>query len=326
MGDHNNDDNDGKPLFSPSAAPDLSILGNHLGLHPSSVAPSSSTSSLHSHPSPHLPKDTSASSEHPLLTSYASFRSAPFDFLKELSLHVSGTGWRSYDHFIGQDIFYKGFSERIKGLVLQSPRLLKRIEELARKRVHVELDDGILGGGAAGKDAHMRRSEIESQLRDVADEWTENMICKMESRRFIRGAYYFATQLLTRAYHQGKSNSLLLLLLLPLLLFYTPFVFFILTMPLQRHAFRFMRVPTSCLNSCNFPPPVKPRMLTRVLQAYMSPARKYFACAPSQRRPSGRSSPSSSSHVTDLMSIMSLYSSFAIVLVSLCPLSWREIT
>lgn len=29
------------------------------------------------------------------------------------------------------------------------------------------------------------------------------MICKMESRYFIRGAYYLATQLLTRAYHQG---------------------------------------------------------------------------------------------------------------------------
>lgn len=29
------------------------------------------------------------------------------------------------------------------------------------------------------------------------------MICKMDSKYFIRGAYYFATQLLTRAYHQG---------------------------------------------------------------------------------------------------------------------------
>jgi hypothetical protein len=35
----------------------------------------------------------------------------------------------------------------------------------------------------------------------------DNMICKMENKTFIRGAYYFATQLLTRAYHQGWYSS-----------------------------------------------------------------------------------------------------------------------
>jgi len=32
------------------------------------------------------------------------------------------------------------------------------------------------------------------------------MICKMESKRFIRGASYMCTQLLTRAYHQGEHD------------------------------------------------------------------------------------------------------------------------
>ncbi|KJF60279.1 acyltransferase [Coccidioides immitis RS] len=35
----------------------------------------------------------------------------------------------------------------------------------------------------------------------------DNMICKMESKTFIRGAYYLCTQLLTRAYHQGIHVS-----------------------------------------------------------------------------------------------------------------------
>jgi glycerol-3-phosphate O-acyltransferase len=48
-----------------------------------------------------------------------------------------------------------------------------------------------------------RRGELEGQLSSVAEEWTDGMICKMDSKYFIRGAYYFATQLLTRAYHQG---------------------------------------------------------------------------------------------------------------------------
>jgi hypothetical protein len=48
-----------------------------------------------------------------------------------------------------------------------------------------------------------RRVQIEESLMEVADTLTENMICKMESKSFIRGAYYMTTQLLTRAYHQG---------------------------------------------------------------------------------------------------------------------------
>lgn len=182
-----------KSSLSSTGAPDLSILGDRLTLHPPSATPS---------PSDHqLPTDPNAYPERALLTSYARFSNAPFDFLRELSRHVSGTGWRSFDTFVGQDIFYKGFSERMKVMVLSNPRLVRKIEELAQKRVDVELNEGFLNGGA-----QTRKRALEAQLKDVADEWTENMICKMESRRFIRGAYYLCTQLLTMAYHQGMPN------------------------------------------------------------------------------------------------------------------------
>lgn len=187
--------NDDKNASS-AIAPDLSILGDRLTLHPPGVSPSTA---------PSLPRRTSQTSpELPLLESYARFRTSPLDFLREVRLHVSGTGWRSYDKIIGQEIFYNGFSERMKGMILRNPRLVKKIEELAQKRVDVEVAEGSLRGGAT-EAAQKRRSEIETQLTEVADDWTDKMICKMESRRFIRGAYYLCTQLLTRAYHQGMQ-------------------------------------------------------------------------------------------------------------------------
>ncbi|KAL1311847.1 hypothetical protein AAFC00_001922 [Neodothiora populina] len=180
--------------LSNSGAPDISILGDRLTLHPPTVTASSDA--------PRLPNDPKTSPEQQLLSSYASFRSAPFDFLRELGLHVSGTGWRSYDRIIGQEIFYKGFSERMKNMIMRTPRLLDKIQDLAEKRVDVEITEGLLPEGAQA-----RKRELEAQLAEVCDEWTEKMICKMESRRFIRGAYYLATQLLTRAYHQGIHVS-----------------------------------------------------------------------------------------------------------------------
>ncbi|KAG9953185.1 acyltransferase-domain-containing protein, partial [Aureobasidium melanogenum] len=163
-------------------APDLSIVGDRLTLHPPGVIQDQET---------------------PLLTSYARFRSAPLDFLREVSLHLSGSGWRSYNDFIGRNIFYNGFSDHIKALVLKNPRLQSRISELANKRLDVEVAEGILPTDKVEE----RRKELEAQLIQVADSWTDQMICKMDSRRFIRGAYYFATQLLTRAYHQGIHVS-----------------------------------------------------------------------------------------------------------------------
>jgi hypothetical protein len=168
--------------MSDNNAPDLSIVGDRLTLHPAGVVRDQET---------------------PLLTSYARFRSAPLDFLREVSLHLSGTGWRSYDDFIGRNIFYNGFSDHIKALVLKNPRLQSKISELAYKRLDIELAEGTLPISKAEE----RRREMEAQLVQVADSWTDQMICKMDSRRFIRGAYYFATQLLTRAYHQGIHVS-----------------------------------------------------------------------------------------------------------------------
>ena len=170
---------------------DLSLQGDTLTLHPPSVFASSPE-------------------EHELLEPYSRFRREPINALAELGQHISGTGWRSYDKIVGREIFYPGFSDHIKDMVMRQPKLKGKIGELAAKRVEAEMLEGRFGPlGLEGEQEEWknkrkaRRSELEGQLSSVAEQWTDGMICKMDSRYFIRGAYYLATQLLTRAYHQG---------------------------------------------------------------------------------------------------------------------------
>lgn len=130
-------------------------------------------------------------------------------FLREVSLYVSGQGWRAYDRVIGQPVFYPGFSENMTSMVLSAPLLQQRITQLAEHRVTVEEREGMLPKD--GKDYLIKRAQrlnaIETGLQQLAEKMIDDMICKMESKTFIRGAYYLATQLLTRAYHQGIHVS-----------------------------------------------------------------------------------------------------------------------
>jgi hypothetical protein len=130
-------------------------------------------------------------------------------FLREVSLHVSGSGWRAYDNFIGQPIFYPGFSENMTAAVLSAPILQQRIRALAEKRIGIEEKEGLLKTDDPLYQAKrsQRRAVIEQSLQELSEKLTGDMICKFESKPFIRGAYYMVTQLLTRAYHQGRFDS-----------------------------------------------------------------------------------------------------------------------
>ena len=129
-------------------------------------------------------------------------------FLREVSLHVSGTGWRAYDNFIGQPIFYPGFSENMTAAVLSTPILEERISELAEKRIAIEEKEGLLTKEDPSYNAKrsQRKAFIKQGLQELSEKLAGDMICKFESKPFIRGAYYLVTQLLTRAYHQGMST------------------------------------------------------------------------------------------------------------------------
>ncbi|KAL8928902.1 MAG: hypothetical protein Q9172_000740 [Xanthocarpia lactea] len=175
------------------SAPDLDILGDQVTIHPGGYV------------EPTVPDD---GPERNIVGHMARFRESPLDFLREISLYISGTGWRAYDHVIGQPIYYPGFSDNMKTMVMRTPMLQQRIHELADKRLEVEEKEGLF---AYAPDQNQlkskRRNEIVASLQEVALGLTDGMICKMESNRFIRFAYYSATQLLTRAYHQGIHVS-----------------------------------------------------------------------------------------------------------------------
>ena len=183
-----------KTESSSASAPDLDILGDQVVIHPTGyVEP---------------PPCQDEGHERNLVEHMARFRESPLDFLREVSLHVSGIGWRAYDEVLGQPIFYSGFSENMRAAVMRTPMLRRRIEDLAQQRVEVEERSGLLGDEQDRFGTKFRRkTEIEASLQEVALELTDGMICKMESKRFIRGAYYLCTQLLTRAYHQGIHVS-----------------------------------------------------------------------------------------------------------------------
>lgn len=171
-------------------APDISILGDQVTLHPSG----------------YVSEQTEQESE--LVGHMARFRSSPLDFMREVSLYVSGTGWRAYDNIIGQPIYFPGFTEMITRETMSSEICRKRIDMLAARRVETEADKGLLGAEPIAADKkEKRRQELVRELKEVAKGMVDAMICKMENKSFIRSAYYLATQLLTRAYNQGIHVS-----------------------------------------------------------------------------------------------------------------------
>ena len=106
-------------------------------------------------------------------------------------------------------MFYHGFTENMKNMVLSAPLLQSRIAELALRRLEVEEKEGLLDKedeNYAIKRAR-RRLDLEQGMQQLAEKLTNDMIAKFESKTFIRGAYYIATQLTLRAYHQGIHVS-----------------------------------------------------------------------------------------------------------------------
>jgi 1-acyl-sn-glycerol-3-phosphate acyltransferase len=149
------------------------------------------------------------SHEQNLVENMARFRTNPFGWLQEIALFVSGTGWRAYEDVVGQSVFYAGYTEKIKAVVMASPMLQQKLAELTERRLQVEERDLLLDTTSPTYtlDKAERRAEISSSLTQVTTSMVDQMICKMESNHFIRGAYYLCTQLLTRAYHQGIHVS-----------------------------------------------------------------------------------------------------------------------
>lgn len=145
--------------------------------------------------------NANSTSERTLLDRMARFRQNPFDFAHELYLFIRGVGWRSYDNadVIGQPVFYPGYTAKIKGTVMRSPLLRKKLDELVEERLDREEKEELLSTGNATL-RQIRKAELESSLDEYAALMVDKMMCKMESKFQIRSAFYMCTQLLTRVY------------------------------------------------------------------------------------------------------------------------------
>lgn len=145
------------------------------------------------------------STEQNLVEHMARFEVNPYKWFREVALFVSGSGWRSYENVTGQPVFYPGYTERIKTAITASPMLQRKLAQLTDKRLEIEEREHLLDQTSATfeVDKAKRKGEIISSLQEVTNTMIDKMVCKMESKYFIRSAYYMVTQLLTRAYHQG---------------------------------------------------------------------------------------------------------------------------
>lgn len=145
------------------------------------------------------------SMEQNLVEHMARFEVNPYEWFREVALFVSGSGWRAYENITGQPVFYSGYTEKIRSAIAASQMMQQKLAELTQKRLEVEEQEGLLDQTSPTFETEKgkRREEIISSLREVTSIMIDNMVCKMESKYFIRAAYYMATQLLTRAYHQG---------------------------------------------------------------------------------------------------------------------------
>ena len=97
-------------------------------------------------------------------------------------------------------VSFTGYTERIKSTVLRSPILNAKIRLLTDAKLEHEESEGLLDVADLGKSKSDRREVIESSVIGIVNSMIDDMMCKMESKAYIRTAFYFTTQLLTRAY------------------------------------------------------------------------------------------------------------------------------
>jgi len=146
-----------------------------------------------------------------ILGHMARFRKNPFHFALEIALFVRGVGWRGYDNVVGQPVFYSGYTSKIKNTVMASSILRQKLVELTEARLEKEEQENLLDLESPTylQDRERRREEIISSLIEITSDMIDKMMCKMESKPYIRSAFYVVTQLLTRAYsaiHVSQSE------------------------------------------------------------------------------------------------------------------------
>lgn len=125
------------------------------------------------------PQDPFATHDRNLVEHMVRLRESPLDFFRDLSLHIKGSGWRSYEHIVGQPIFYSGFTAEIKKAVMATAMVREKMEALTTQRLRVEEEEGLLGAsGDLREQARNRKIQLQKDLREVVDKMLDNMVCQ----------------------------------------------------------------------------------------------------------------------------------------------------
>ncbi|GAA5915410.1 hypothetical protein JCM6882_001416 [Rhodosporidiobolus microsporus] len=128
-------------------------------------------------------------------------RSDPIEFSKQLSLWVTGTGWRAYDDYIGGRVFYEGYSEECIRGIMSSRQVNAQIQRVTEARMAaLSLPDETA--------REREKKKIQEGLRKQARKVAEGLVARMDSVRFLRFFGAMTNNLLVRLYHQGIEISI----------------------------------------------------------------------------------------------------------------------
>ncbi|GAA94612.1 hypothetical protein E5Q_01264 [Mixia osmundae IAM 14324] len=170
---------------------------------PSSSSAASSISQAGSTSSPAItPNGAQASREARNLVQHhqAHIRENPYEFMRQLGAYAQGTGWRSYEHYVGSRVLYEGYTADVTARVLNSAAVRSRIKQLAQQRLD-QLD-------LPRTQRAQKINELEQQLFDVATETARKMIARLDSVQFFKFFGATVNNILVRMYHQGIHISL----------------------------------------------------------------------------------------------------------------------
>ncbi|CAO3611194.1 unnamed protein product [Cunninghamella blakesleeana] len=134
-------------------------------------------------------------------------REDPVAFVLNMGLYYQGTGWRGYQEYVGNKIFYPQFSANMRAKVLESEAVNKTIDDLAEKQAISLLSSQSkwqkLSDKEKSKMLHKQKKALRKELQAVAKGIAEKSVAKLDSIRFIRFFAFTVNNILVRLYHQG---------------------------------------------------------------------------------------------------------------------------
>ncbi|KAF9436837.1 hypothetical protein BGZ76_002833 [Entomortierella beljakovae] len=148
-------------------------------------------------------------------------REDPVGFVVQTAAFYQGTGWRSYNNYIGTRIFYEGFTDNFKNRIVTSPKVVHIIKTMAAKQLQLlvkqrqDIYDAEVAANASKKNYKpknrpMRPNEIEDRRKSLEEELTAvaktniaKLVADMNSLKFIRFFAFLINNILVRMYHQG---------------------------------------------------------------------------------------------------------------------------